>query len=135
MAATPGHKITLTCTDGTNTTTVGKILSVQYDGAEVTTIDSTVFGDSWRTAIAGLKDPRSARVRVQYDKAEHAKLVALLGLERTWTFDSGDATASASNIDVAGFVSAGPSFTGEINGQIEGEFTIQMSSGPTHSTN
>jgi len=132
MAATPGHKITLTCTDGTNTTTVGKILSVQYDGAEVTTIDSTVFGDSWRTAIAGLKDARSARVRLQYDKTLWSTLhAALTATAQTWTFTPDDCTTSDSTLAISGILSAGPSFTGEINGQIEGEITLQFTGGAT----
>lgn len=135
MAATPGYRITLTNTDGTNTTTIGKILSISYDGPEANVIDTTTFSDTWRTAIAGMKNARSARIRVQYDKTEYNTTIGILGTERTWTFNSGDATASASNLKIAGFLAGGPSFVGEMNGQIESEITLQFSGAPTHSTN
>lgn len=131
MAATPGYSITLS---GATSGAVGKLLSVSYDGPEATVIDTTTFDatNAWKTAIAGMKNARSARMRLQYDKTLHNTLTAAITTAaQTWTFTPNDCTTSDSTLAISGFLAGGPSFVGEMNGQIESEITLQFTGAPT----
>lgn len=120
------------CTDGTNSTTVGEVISIDGPNGQATIIDATHSGSSAREKVMGLPDEGRITMTLNYDPTDtgQSELRTRRNDQSLDTYDIELADAATTTLSFSAYC-LGFSFSGGIDGKWDARVDLEVSGSVT----